>query len=133
MGFNLNKISLIGTLGKDIEVTFTTSNLEIGKFSITTNDSIKKNDQWEDETTWHNCIIFKPSEFLKKQLVKGAKVYLEGKQQHKSYEKDGVKKYYSDVLVNPYSVIPLSNRSNSDNLGVTPVDNDVPGSSGLPF
>jgi len=58
-------------------------------------------------TTWHNLTLFKPSDFIKGKLKKGAKIYLEGRQQHDSYEKDGVKKYFSSVIVDNFSIIPF--------------------------
>ena len=110
MGFSVNKITLLGTLGKDIELSSTTSGLEIGKFSVATSHSVKKNESYEEVTTWHNCTIFKPSDFLKSRLTKGSKIYLEGRQDHQSFETDGVKKYFSSVIVEPFTVIPLDKR-----------------------
>lgn len=92
----LNKICLIGNLGTDPE-SKEVGDTTIVKFSVATTEKVKG----ADETTWHNIIAFgKTGELCEQYLKKGSKVYLEGKQQHKNYtDKEGVKKYYSEVLL----------------------------------
>ena len=74
MGFSLNEISLLGTLGRDAETRFTNNNVGVTNFSIATEHSYKdKSDEWVRETTWHNCTAFNLSDFFKDALKKGAK------------------------------------------------------------
>lgn len=111
MPFSLNKVQLIGTLGKDAENSFTTSNLSISKFSIATSHSRKNKDGgWENETTWHNVTAFGLNDFLKDQLKKGAKFYVEGRIDHQRYEKDGQTKYFTSILCDFNGIIPLDRR-----------------------
>lgn len=111
MAFSLNKIFLIGSVGQDAEFRFTQSNVEVAKFSLATSESFKKNDQWEESTTWHNIVMFKPSDFIKEKLKKGSRLHIEGRQENRSYEKDGEKKYFSEVIA--IKVIPLDKSNNS--------------------
>ena len=100
MSFSLNKIMLIGTLGKDAETRFTTNNLSVTSFSLATENSYKgKDGNWVNETMWHNVTAFKVSDFIKDNLVKGRKFYVEGRISKRDYtDKDGVKRYFTDVI-----------------------------------
>jgi len=115
MAFSLNKAQLIGNLGKDAETSFTTSNLSVTKFTVATTHSRKTKDgNWENLTTWHNITAFGLNDFTKDKLKKGAKVYIEGRIEHQSYEKDGQTKYYTSILVNNFDgIIPLDKRDDS--------------------
>ena len=109
MAFSLNKIMLIGNLTKDAEHRFTTSNTEVTSFSLVTNHSYKKDEKWEDEPTFHNCVMFGVSDYLKEKLVKGAKFYVEGRLAKRNYEnKEGNKVYVTEVVVDKFNIIPLS-------------------------
>ncbi len=78
MAFSLNKIMLIGNLGRDAETRFTTNNLSVTNFSIATTRSFKDKDgNWQNETTWHNVTGFNLSDYYKDNLKKGKKFYIE--------------------------------------------------------
>lgn len=112
MAFSLNKVMLLGSLGRDAETRFTTGNVSVTNFSIATEHSYKKNDEWVRETTWHNITGFNLSDWLRERLVKGAKVFLEGRLQKRDYtDKDGVKRYSVDIMVDPSTVIVLGEGS----------------------
>ncbi len=113
MAFSLNKIMLIGNLGKDSETRFTTSdNFSVTNFTVATNYRFKnKNGEWTDEVTWHNIVAFNLSDFLKENLKKGKKVYVEGRLVKRDYtDKDNVKRYVTEVRAE--RIIPLD--SNAD-------------------
>jgi len=113
MAFSLNKIMLIGNLGRDVETRFTTDSLSISSFSIATTNSYKgKDGNWVNETTWHNVTVFNVSDFMKENLKKGKKVYVEGRLTKKEYtDKEGVKRYSTDVVAE--KIIPLESSSDS--------------------
>ena len=97
----LNKIELIGNLGKDPE-TKTLTNTQVSKFSIATSESYKdKEGQKVTETEWHDCEVWgKLSEIVDKYLKKGSKVYVSGKIKTQSWDnKDGVKQYRKVIIV----------------------------------
>ncbi len=107
MAFSLNKIMLIGNLGRDVETRFTPNNISVSNFSLATTYSYKgKDGNWVNETTWHNITVFNLSDFMKEQLKKGKKVYVEGRLTKRDYtDKDGVKRYSVDVISE--KIIPL--------------------------
>jgi len=100
MAFSLNRIMLIGNLGKDCETRFTTGNVSVTNFSLATTHSYKdKNGNWKDETTWHNIVSFSLSDYMKENLKKGKKFYVEGRLTKRDYtDKDGNKKYFTEVI-----------------------------------
>lgn len=113
MAFSLNKIMLIGNLGKDSETRFTTAeNFSVTNFTLATTYSFKnKNGEWTNETTWHNIVAFNLSDFMKENLKKGKKVYVEGRLVKRDYtDKDNVKRYVTEVRAE--RIIPLD--SNAD-------------------
>lgn len=97
---SVNKVILIGHLGRDAETRFTTSGVAMSRFSLATNRRIKDNatGEWKDETDWHNIVVWR-QENLAQYLTKGKQVYIEGRLQTRSYEdKDGQKKYSTEVV-----------------------------------
>ena len=124
MAFSLNRIMLIGRLGKDAETRFTTNNVSVTNFTIATDYSYKgKNGDWVNETTWHNIVSFNLSDYFKDNLKKGRKFYVEGRLSKRDYtDKDGVKRYSTDVITE--KIIPLEPTSESagDDEGTSTVE-----------
>lgn len=142
MAFSLNKIMLIGNLGRDVETRFTSTNVSISSFSMATSSGYKgKDGNWVNETTWHNITVFNLSDFMKENLKKGRKVYVEGRLTKRDYtDKEGIKRYSTDVISE--RIIPLegSGESNStyseNNSTESPVVNEMPpvdNNDDLPF
>ena len=97
---SLNKVILIGRLGKDPEQRVTQGNLSVANFSIATTDSRKVNDQYQDTTEWHNCVSFgKQAEYIANYFRKGQMVCVEGKLKTSNWDKDGVKHYKTEIFV----------------------------------
>lgn len=107
MAFSLNKLMLIGNLGRDAETRFTTNNVSVTNFSIATTNSYKDKDgNWQNETTWHNVTSFNLSDYFKDNLKKGKKFYVEGRITKREYtDKDGNKRTSTDVISE--KLIPL--------------------------
>lgn len=112
MAFSLNKVMLIGQLGRDSETRVSPSNVSVTNFSIATENSYKgKDGNWVNETTWHNIVSFNLSDYFKEVLKKGAKVYVEGRIQTDNYtDKEGNKKYSTKIISD--RIIPLDRRGN---------------------
>jgi len=112
MAFSLNKVMLIGQLGRDSETRVSPSNVSVTNFSIATENSYKgKDGNWVNETTWHNIVSFNLSDYFKEVLKKGAKVYVEGRIQTDNYtDKEGNKKYSTKIVSD--RIIPLDRRGN---------------------
>ncbi|MHB1687501.1 MAG: single-stranded DNA-binding protein [Ignavibacteriaceae bacterium] len=107
MAFSLNKIMLIGNLGKDAETRFTTNNVSVSNFTMATTNGYKgKDGNWVNETTWHNIVAFNLSDYFKDNLKKGRKFYVEGRLSKRDYtDKDGIKRYSTEVVSE--KLIPL--------------------------
>src|SRR5512137_1025149 len=98
---SLNKVMLIGNLGKDPEVRYTASGAAVASFSIATSDKIKnKNGEWEDKTEWHNIVLWnKLAEIAKEYLTKGKTVYIEGRLQTRKWQdRDGKDRYTTEIV-----------------------------------
>lgn len=109
---SVNKVILVGRLGQDPEVRYAPSGTAVANFSIATNDVRRDRDGNNQESTdWHKIVAFgKTAEFLQQYINKGDMIYVEGKLQTRSWEdKDGVKRYVTEVLTN--ILTPLSSRS----------------------
>ncbi|HUX61663.1 MAG TPA: single-stranded DNA-binding protein [Ignavibacteriaceae bacterium] len=107
MAFSLNKIMLIGNLGKDAETRFTNNNISVSNFSLATTYGYKgKDGNWVNETTWHNIVAFNLSDYFKDNLKKGKKFYIEGRLSKRDYtDKEGIKRYSTEVVAE--RLIPL--------------------------
>ncbi len=104
MAKSVNKVILIGNLGKDPEVKYTPSGMAVANFTLATNERYKdKEGNWQDKTEWHNLVAFqRTAEIIGEYLKKGRSVYVEGKLQTRSWDdkESGQKKYRTEVLVN---------------------------------
>ncbi len=97
---SVNKVILIGHLGKDAETKFTPSGVSRSNFTIATNRRWKdqQSGEWKDVTDWHNVVLWR-SENLANYLQKGKQVYVEGRLESRSWDdKDGQKKYITEVV-----------------------------------
>jgi single-strand DNA-binding protein len=111
-GKSVNKVILIGNLGKDPEVKYTQGGMPVAKFSLATNERFKdKEGQWQDRTEWHNIVAFqRTAEIVGEYLKKGGKVYIEGSLRTSSWDdkETGQKKYKTEIIAN--DLVLLSGR-----------------------
>jgi single-strand DNA-binding protein len=138
MAFSLNKVMLIGNLGKDCETRFTTNNISITSFTMATTHSYKgKDGNWVNETTWHNVVSFSLSDYMKENLKKGKKFYVEGRISKRDYtDKEGIKRYFSEVISE--KLIPLDSSGDGGANGNEEISSSEPSietdeNSDLPF
>src|SRR5271165_7457126 len=97
---SVNKVILVGHLGRDAETKFTPSGAAVTKFSVATNRRWKdqQSGEWKEETNWTNVSLWR-AENLAPYLTRGKQVYVEGRLQTRSYDdKDGKKVYATDVV-----------------------------------
>jgi single-strand DNA-binding protein len=98
---SLNKVMLIGNLGKDPEVRYTTSGTAVASFSLATTDKIKnKSGEWEEKTEWHNITLWaRLAEIAGEYLSKGKPVYIEGRLQTRKWQdKEGKDRYTTEIV-----------------------------------
>jgi single-strand DNA-binding protein len=109
---SVNKVILLGNLGKDPEVKYTPSGVPVAKFSLATNERYKdKGGEWQDRTEWHNIVAWQRlAEIVGEYVKKGSKVYIEGRLQTSSWEdkQSGEKKYRTEIIAS--DLVLLSGR-----------------------
>lgn len=120
-GKSLNKVTLIGNLGKDPELSYTPSGVAVAKFSIATGERWKDDaGNTQERTEWHNIVAWrKLAEICGQYLKKGSKVYLEGKIQTRSWDdkNTGVKRYMTEIVAD--DLIMLDSRGAGGGGGET--------------
>jgi single-strand DNA-binding protein len=101
-GKSVNKVILLGNLGKDPEVKYTPSGTPVAKLALATNERYKDKDgQWQDRTEWHNIVLWQRlAEIAGEYLKKGSKLYVEGRLQTRSWDdkQTNQKRYMTEVV-----------------------------------
>ena len=108
MAGSVNKVILVGNLGRDPEIRFTQSGQKIANFSVATSERWKDKSSGEkrEKTEWHRVVVFdeKLADIVEKYVKKGSKVYLEGSMQTRKWTgNDGVEKYTTEVVLQRFS------------------------------
>lgn len=97
----INKVILVGNIGRDPEVQYIEGNIPVAKFPLATTEMRKeKSGNQISETTWHNIVLWRGlAELAEKYLRKGSLVYIEGKLRNRNYEdKDKIKRFYTEII-----------------------------------
>ena len=109
MAKSVNKVILLGNLGKDPEIKYTPSGTAVANFSIATGERYKdKEGQWQERTEWHNIVAWdKLAEIIGQYVKKGSKLYLEGRLQTRSWDdkQTGEKKYRTEIVAQDISLL----------------------------
>ena len=111
----INKVILVGNLGRDPEIRYTTDGTAVVNFTIATTEKWKDRNtgQMQEKTEWHRVVAFRRlAEICGEYLAKGRQVYIEGKLQTRQWEKDGVTRYTTEVVANEMKM--LGARGGSD-------------------
>lgn len=106
MAGSVNKVILVGNLGADPEIKTMQSGDRVANLSVATSESWKDKatDERKERTEWHRVVVFNQNlvDICEKYLEKGSKVYLEGQLETRSWEKDGEKKYATEVVLRQF-------------------------------
>ncbi len=107
MARDLNKVMLIGRLGKDPEVKYTQGGTAVATLSVATSSSIKRDDKWEDETEWHRVVAWgRLAEVAGEYMSKGTLVFIEGRLKTRSWEdRDGNKRHVTEIVAATLSML----------------------------
>jgi single-strand DNA-binding protein len=111
----VNKVILLGNIGKDPEIRAIESGRRVATFPLATSETYKdKNGDRQEVTEWHNVVFWGPVvDIVEKYVKKGSQIYVEGKLRTRSYEsKEGVKKYTTEILGDTITLLSGGNRSN---------------------
>ena len=117
----INKVLIIGRLGKDPDMRYSPSGTAIASFSVATNHSVKDAEgSWNEQTEWHSIKTFgRQAEFVGEYLKKGRQVFVEGRLQTSSWEdQSGQKKYRTEIIAS--NVQFIGSKSDSDSSGPGP-------------
>lgn len=146
MARGINKVILVGNLGRDPETRYMPSGNAVTNVSVATSKSWKDRDSGEqkDRTEWHRVVFFnRLAEIASEYLKRGSKVYIEGELRTREWEREGQKHYTTEVVANEMQMLdsrgdtPVNDRSNADiqssstgdNFGPPPsedLDDDIP-------
>lgn len=123
----MNLVILKGNLGRDPELKHTKSGTPVVSLSVATNGREKKGEEWIDAVEWHRVTVWgKQAEHCAKYLQKGRQVLVRGRLKTESYEKDGVKKWETKIIAEPFGVDFIGKAGASDaggsSRGAGPVD-----------
>lgn len=128
MSRTVNKVLLLGNVGKNPEVKTTGSGTTVANFSIATTDRRKDaQGNWQDDTQWHDLVTFgRTAEVVRDYVKKGSKLYIEGKLQTRQWEKDGVKHYRTEILVNELVLLDSGGKREQQQDSAEVDDSDLP-------
>jgi single-strand DNA-binding protein len=123
---SINKVILVGNVGKDPEIKYTPRGIPVGKFSLATHERFKdKNGEFQERTEWHNIVAWQRlAEIVGEYVAKGSKVYIEGKLQTASWEdrQTGERKYRTKIVAR--DLLLLGPRENSGGDHHRPTHNE---------
>ncbi len=139
---SVNKVILVGNVGKDPEVRYLEKDNAVANFTLATTErgyTLQNGTQVPDRTEWHNIVAWRGLATLaEKYIKKGTQIYVEGKIQSRSYEKDGIKRYFTEINAEsiqllgkkpesgePHAATPIT-EPNSDMQGPPPTVDDLP-------
>jgi len=115
MGRSVNKVQIIGTLGRDPEMKYLPSGSAVVSVSVATDESYqdKQSGQKVEKTEWHRMTAFgKLAEIIGQYLKKGSKAYFEGKLRTNEYEKDGIKRYSTEIVISEMMMLDSQQQGN---------------------
>ena len=140
MAKSVNKVFLLGNVGKDPDFRTTGGGTAVAKFSLATSFSQKDpQGNWQDRTEWHNIVAYgRLAEIVRDYVKKGSKLYVEGRIQTRNWEDKehaGVKHYITEIIVNDLSLLSGredgggSSRSSSTSSAPSSMDQRQPAAS----
>ena len=146
----VNKVILVGNVGKDPEVQYVKEDVPVARFTLATSETYKdRNGEKQTNTEWHNIVVWRGLAKVVEQYVKkGSQLYIEGKITNRQYEKDGVTKYFTEIVANNMQMLgskdgssnytpsaPQQQNNTTETVNEPPkVDNtEDTGSDDLPF
>lgn len=123
----VNRVILIGNLGKDPEVRRLENGAVVAKFSVATNENYKdKAGEWQTQTEWHDVVVWRSlAERAEQQLKKGVQVYLEGKLTHRSWQdQEGNNRRTTEVVANYFRMLSRREGGSTSGSGYFPSSSD---------
>ena len=112
----INKVILVGHLGKDPEVRYLEGGVSVASFPLATTETFNKDGRKVEQTEWHNIVLWRSlADVAAKYLQKGKLVYIEGKLRTRSFEdKEGIKKYTTEIVAENFTMLGRKTDFESD-------------------
>ena len=111
----INKVILIGHLGRDPEVRTLDSGTKVARFSLATTEIFKdKNGERKDQTEWHNIVCWRNlADIAEQYLAKGKLIYVEGRLRNRTWEDNGIKKYATEIQADTFTMLGTKGEDSS--------------------
>jgi single-strand DNA-binding protein len=121
---SVNKVILVGNVGKDPEVRYLEKNVAVANFPLATTErgfTMQNGTQVPDRTEWHNIVAWRGlAEIAEKYIRKGTQLYIEGKIQTRSWEKDGIKRYTTEIYADNIQMLGKKSETSESQASVSP-------------
>jgi single-strand DNA-binding protein len=133
----VNKVILVGHVGKDPEVKYLEGGVAVAKFPLATSESYKnKEGQKVEQTEWHNVVLWRGlAEIAEKYVRKGKLLYIEGRIRTRQYGEESNKKYFTEIIAESMTMLGgprVDDNGKNSEASVGAISNDSPGND-LPF
>lgn len=130
----VNEVRLLGNLGRDPEKRSTKSGTVVVTLNIATKHRYNSNNEWKEQTDWHRVVVWgKSGEACASHLSKGSRVFVKGRLTTRSWDKDGEKRYATEVIAEQVVFLDARKDANESNEGrgedaggVFPNDDEIP-------
>ena len=131
----INKVILVGHLGKDPEQRYLEGGVSVVSFPLATSESFNKDGRKIEQTEWHNIVMWRGlADVAAKFLQKGKLVYIEGKLRTRSFEdKDGIKRYTTEVVAENFTLLGRKTDFENDNRPVSKEVQAMNDTDGMPY
>jgi len=135
----INKVILVGHLGKDPEVRHLEGNVSVASFPLATSETFNKDGRKVEQTEWHNIVMWRGlADVAAKYLQKGKLVYIEGKLRTRSYEdREGIKRYTTEVVAENFTMLgrksDFDSPANGDNKSASSESSNDPNTTTVDF
>lgn len=85
----INEVTLLGNTGKDIEISHTKNGTAVAKFSLATSRRVKQGEEWKDQATWHNCVLYgkQAESSYVAEITKGTQLFVKGEIENRTYKR----------------------------------------------
>ncbi|MBE8722132.1 single-stranded DNA-binding protein [Sphingobacterium pedocola] len=122
---SVNKVILVGHLGKDPELRYLDGNVSVASFPLATSETFNKDGKKVEQTEWHNIVMWRGlADVAAKYLNKGRLVYIEGKLRTRSYEdKEGIRRYTTEIVAESFNI--LGRRTDFENPAGNQTNNSI--------
>ncbi|MFD2598011.1 single-stranded DNA-binding protein [Sphingobacterium corticis] len=132
---SVNKVILVGHLGKDPEIRYLDGNVSVASFPLATSEFYNKDGKKVEQTEWHNVVLWRAlADLAVKYLKKGKLVYIEGKLRTRTYEdKEGIRRFATEIVADSFNLLGRRSDFEPQNSGKPSESGEQPEESKVDF